>query len=154
MSLTSAFIGRLMARNRRQPLLVHSKNTLSGVRIKRITYGRAVADRYLENNDLEINLLHHHFPGTRCLSSSNQFTTMLILGRGGAVAGFSAVAAGTPDGFIIRNFLLSGLMSHGVAVRFPKIVEEYFPLKRILGFPRLNVGSVSTSTAIVASPLR
>ena len=72
---------------------------------------------------------------------------MLILGRGGAVAGFSAVdpPADAPDGFIIRKRLPSGLMSHGVDV-IKRGEGKYVPLKRILGFPRLNVGSVSTST--------
>jgi len=66
---------------------------------------------------------------------------MLILGRGGAVAGFSAVdpPAGAADGFIIRNFLPSGLMSHGVVVPFGSQEERYVPLNRILGFPRLRI---------------
>ena len=49
-----------------------------------------------------------HFTGTRCFSSSNQFTTMLIL------RGTSAGDEGVPGGFIMRNRLPSGWMSQGV----------------------------------------
>ena len=47
-----------------------------------------------------------HFPGTRCFSSSNQFRTMLIFGRGLAAV---VCAVGF---FIIRNRFPSGWMSH------------------------------------------
>jgi hypothetical protein len=50
----------------------------------------------------------YHFTGTRYFSFSNQFTTMLISGRGPA-------APVAPDSFIIKNRLPSGLMSHGVS---------------------------------------
>jgi hypothetical protein len=47
-----------------------------------------------------------HFTGTRCFSSSNQFTTMLIF-RG--ISTLDLVSA--EAGLIIRNFLASGLIS-------------------------------------------
>ena len=50
------------------------------------------------------------FPaGTRCFSSSNQFTTTVILGRGAA-----AVEESVSAGFIIKKRLPSGWISHGV----------------------------------------
>jgi len=98
--------------------------------------------------NLQISNLADHFTGTRCLSSSNQFTMMLIFLGASAAAVLPAVATS----FIIRKRFPSRLMSQG----FPSSGEYkgYFPRKRTYGFPALNAGCVSTATAITASPLR
>ncbi len=64
------------------------------------------------------------------------------------------VDAVDPASFIIRNRLPSGLMSHIGDLDEPASDEKYAPLKISLGCPSLKSGSVSTATAMTASPLR
>jgi len=51
----------------------------------------------------------NHLTGTLCFSSSSQFRTIVIFGRSP-----DPVDGAAPGGFIIKNRLPSGWMSHGV----------------------------------------
>ena len=76
--------------------------------------------------------ISNHSVGTRCLSSSNQFTMILMLRGPSAASGFP----GDSTFFIIRKRLPSGQRSHMCPA-----VEKYLPRKSSLGTPALNTVS-------------
>lgn len=94
--------------------------------------------------------ISNHFVGTRCFSTSNQFTTMLIL------CGPPPVES-EDTSLIIRKRLPSGLISQGLGSTLApgtSFAVTYVLRNRISGVPWLNVGSVLYGTAMTASPLR